>query len=276
LAKINEERPSVLEGTCKTTRLMSSRMTSDIIECDGWKVIKLYSRDVLKEMVEEEIRLTNLAREGGIPAPVIHELIQDGDRWGYSYEKLHGPTLMDLIMEEESELDALARSFALLHQEVHKRTEARMPPFKERLRETIERGAVTKELKERVLNTLSELPDGTWVCHGDFHPGNVIVTEQGSAILDWVDAACGHYLADMARTLVLLRVWLPGKLEEMGAGVAPEDIERFSSVYLEHILMSDRQQEELERWLLPVAVARLSQALPGEESRLLELIEVLL
>lgn len=57
-----EEELSILEGVCWNTRLMSPRMTSDIIECDGWLVVKLYSLGIPREVVDREVRLTNIAR----------------------------------------------------------------------------------------------------------------------------------------------------------------------------------------------------------------------
>lgn len=44
------------------------------------------------------------------------------------------------------------------------------------------------------------------VCHGDFHPLNVVVGSEGAAVLDWTDAGLGDPVGDVARTALLLRV----------------------------------------------------------------------
>ena len=44
------------------------------------------------------------------------------------------------------------------------------------------------------------------VCHGDFHPLNVIVDGERSAVIDWTDAALGPREADVCRTLLLFNV----------------------------------------------------------------------
>jgi Ser/Thr protein kinase RdoA (MazF antagonist) len=59
---------------------------------------------------------------------------------------------------------------------------------------------------------LDRLPDGDRVCHGDYHPGNVLLAADRTAVIDWVCAARGAAEADHDRTLLLLR-WadpLPG------------------------------------------------------------------
>ncbi len=44
------------------------------------------------------------------------------------------------------------------------------------------------------------------VCHGDFHPLNVIVNGEAATVLDWTDAGLGDAMGDVARTALLLRV----------------------------------------------------------------------
>lgn len=44
------------------------------------------------------------------------------------------------------------------------------------------------------------------VCHGDFHPLNVIVDGDAATVIDWTDAGLGDPMGDVARTALLLRV----------------------------------------------------------------------
>lgn len=44
------------------------------------------------------------------------------------------------------------------------------------------------------------------VCHGDFHPLNVIVDGEAATVIDWTDAGLGDPMGDIARTALLLRV----------------------------------------------------------------------
>ena len=42
------------------------------------------------------------------------------------------------------------------------------------------------------------------VCHGDFHPLNVVVNQEHACVLDWTDAGLGPREADVSRTLLLI------------------------------------------------------------------------
>ena len=51
-----------------------------------------------------------------------------------------------------------------------------------------------------MLNHLGSSGDGDKLCHGDFHPGNVLLTEKGAVVIDWMTASICNPWADMART----------------------------------------------------------------------------
>ena len=59
------------------------------------------------------------------------------------------------------------------------------------------------------LEALNGLPDGDRLCHGDFHPGNCIIGDDGMRVIDWPNAYAGDPDADVARTLLTLRVGDP-------------------------------------------------------------------
>jgi hypothetical protein len=92
-----------------------------------------------------------------------------------------------------------------------------------------------------------------------------------------VDSASGHFLADVARTLILLEVWLPLKFDEMGIEVPAENIMLFRDHYrASYLELSGENGDVLDKWLLPIAVARLCRAVPSEERDLRDYIEKVL
>jgi aminoglycoside phosphotransferase (APT) family kinase protein len=121
---------------------------------------------------------------------------------------------------------------------------------------------------------VAALAGGTAICHGDFHPGNVIMSAAGPRVIDWVDASCGPPAADVARTLFLLR---DGKL--------PNDLplprrlrirllrRRFVGGYLAaYRRRRPLDLNEVRAWRLPILVARLDEDIAKERDHLLRLI----
>ncbi|MFL7794515.1 MAG: phosphotransferase family protein [Anaerolineae bacterium] len=130
-------------------------------------------------------------------------------------------------------------------------------------------------MKEQVLRTLDRLLDGDVVCHGDYHPDNVIISSRGSVVIDCMNATRGNPLADVARTSLMCRV-----------GAAPPGASRsvrwstrlgqgaFHTLYLrEYFSRRSVGREQLEAWIPVVAAARLAERIPEEEDRLVALVE---
>ena len=63
---------------------------------------------------------------------------------------------------------------------------------------------------------LEGMPKHNKVCHGDFRPSNVIISEDGTPyVIDWSHATQGNASADAARTYLCF--WLKGDLEVLRA-----------------------------------------------------------
>jgi aminoglycoside phosphotransferase (APT) family kinase protein len=89
-----------------------------------------------------------------------------------------------------------------------------------------------------VRSALAQLGASTWergLCHGDFHPGNVLFGPDAvTGVVDWVSARWGPVLSDLARCRCALAVW-PG-------GDAPRRL-------LDHyVATTDRPVAGLDHW----------------------------
>src|SRR5437588_451136 len=65
------------------------------------------------------------------------------------------------------------------------------------------------DLVSYALGVLEGLPAGDRLCHGDFHPGNLMGTWEAPVVIDWGNASRGEPLADVARTEFLHRLAAP-------------------------------------------------------------------
>jgi hypothetical protein len=163
-----------------------------------------------------------------------------------------------------------ARRMAALHAEMHANSlKLDIPDQRQRLVQKLHGAqALPGELRAKALAALETLPDGAAICHGDFHPGNVLAMPQGEVVIDWIDATRGNPLADVARASILA----------LGAGATTQTrnvieklmVRLFHAVYLRHYFaLRPGGREEYGRWLPIVAAARLSENIPEIEQWLL-------
>ncbi|MGX7674466.1 phosphotransferase family protein [Plantactinospora sp. DSM 117369] len=100
----------------------------------------------------------------------------------------------------------LARALAGTHLAVHQvQAPVDLPPFRQVLAARIHDAVMPPHLRDYALRVLGGLPDDDCRCHGDYHPGYVLVAADRVAVIDWPNAARGTPEADHARTMLLLR-----------------------------------------------------------------------
>ena len=111
---------------------------------------------------------------------------------------------------------------------------------------------------------LTMLPAGEAVCHGDFHPANVVLTDRGPIILDWFDAAHGDATADFVRSSLLMRP--PAERGTWLAGATPELLDHLHSHYITELVRRNSfDMRTFGPWEAVTAVARMSEPVPDEE-----------
>ena len=127
---------------------------------------------------------------------------------------------------------------------------------------------LTDTERQEAARLIGQLPTGTALCHGDFHPGNVLMAERGPVVIDWFDVTIGHPAADLVRTSLLLRPAGSPPLHLPGASA-----ELLSQVHchcVDHPFRTGREEPSaLRRWEAILAASRLAE---GAQSDALELL----
>jgi hypothetical protein len=118
------------------------------------------------------------------------------------------------------------------------------------------------------LTALASMPEGDQLCHGDLHPGNILMPAQGEIIIDWMDASRGNALADVACATVII---LGGRQSDQLRNLL---LKRLVGVFHQTYLRAYAQLrspdwEEYWYWLPIIAAARLSEKIPGVEEWLM-------
>jgi CheY-like chemotaxis protein len=121
--------------------------------------------------------------------------------------RYEGPSLAERMREPGADPAALIAGMAALNRRIHRRRGSRVPDLGSRLRHRIAQ-APALDLADRraLLDELARLAaTGDRLCHGDFHPGNVLGPPGRPVVVDCVDAVAGDPRADACRSYLLLR-----------------------------------------------------------------------
>lgn len=257
-------------------RRVAEGRTAELFAWGARHVLKLFRPDWSVEVAEHEAALARTVHATGLATPAVVDVVVEDGRAGIIYERADGPTMLQMMLASPSEALDSARLLAELHVAMHNRSGPGLPPLRQRLRRKIEHAPpLPGDWKTAILARLDRLPDGDAICHGDFHPDNVVMTAGGPIIIDWIDAAQGQPLADVSRTLLLAGHGAPLEGSESGQldALRRPLVEAYLARYRE---LRPFDPADLDAWRLPVTAGRLSEGIAEEEASLLAVIDELL
>ena len=250
--------------------------TAEIYAYEDEKVLKLFFPTIPQAWIEKEIDTGRYIQATQLPVPKVYERMELDGRVGVVYERIEGPSLLNELARKPWKTVQYARLLANLHVQVH---EVTAPANLETQRDWARGGIpetekLSKDLQERILHLLDSMPDGNQICHGDFHPGNIIVTHRGPVIIDWMTVSKGVGCGDVARAAIILE-----------AGKAPEGTpmrwllewvrKLFLKTYLKtYFELQPTEKQSFVAWRAIMAANFLVDVgLPEEEMNLMAIVE---
>ena len=245
---------------------------NDVIEREENQIVKLFHKGVPRARAEEEAHLTQLARSVGLESPFVAGVVEENGRYGIVFDKVIGPNYLEWMKRTPAAWNKLARFFAYEHHEMHMHHLLELPSLKDRLRAVISTGEeLPSSTRNKALSALDRLPEGDHVCHGNFTPQNIIISLDGPVVMDWSAMSRGHYLGDVARSSLLIDL---DSARETNDDSFDRIKRLLSGAYVtEYMKICGMGDDALEAWMLPVAVGRLLEDVPGEQETLTGMIE---
>ncbi|WP_416730919.1 phosphotransferase family protein [Fictibacillus sp. JL2B1089] len=253
--------------------LIGEGSTAQVVIHSPTEVAKIFHDHISDDFVEHEYLIHKNILQSGLLVPEV--------RWGKPipgkraliYEKVEGITLTKLLESQPQKALHYLKKMATLQNSVHEKKLSTLPSQFEVLKQKI---MSVKELngddKKRINKGLEALPLSNSLCHGDFHPDNILVTkDECFFIIDWCDATSGNRMADLARTLLILCY---GGLQDRTSFLnfrttlyARKLLAMYyRKSYTRHYQFS---LKPLASWMVPIAAARLSENLPDFEKKVL-------
>lgn len=256
--------------------LIAKGRTAEVYAWKEDQVLKLLYAWCPAAWIEREVEIARRISATSLPTPKLLGRLSLAGRHGILYERIEGPSMLALITRQPWRLPELARQLAELHADIHRQSGAGLIPLRSSLEEMIVQAETLPQLaKEAVLNALGHLPDGAAVCHGDYHPGQVMLTARGPMLLDWMTARQGDPAADVARTRMLFTFADVPDAHGLMRWVINLARGALSRQYLDRYLelQPHVSQREVETWMIPIAAARLAEGIPEEQPRILKYLE---
>ena len=232
----------------KLDRVISVRNNKTVYR-DGDRAIKVFNAEYSKADVLNEALNQARIEETGLNIPKILEVTMIDGKWAIVSEFIKGKTLAQLMEENPDKKEEYIEFLVDLQMSVHAKTAPLLNKLKDKMNRKISQTELDATTRYDLHTRLESMPKHNKVCHGDFNPSNIIVTDDGTPyILDWSHATQGNASADVARTYLLF--WLNGDIN--GA-------EFYLNTFCKK---SDTAKQYVQKWM-PIVAA--SQSVKGNE-----------
>lgn len=229
--------------------VIAKRKLKTIYKSDGF-CVKVFDKEYSKSDVLNEALNQARVEETGLNIPKIEEVLTIDGKWAIVSQFIEGKTLQQLMEEFPDKKEEYLNFFVDLQIQMHKKTCPNLSKLKDKMNRKIRQADIDPDTRYDLLTRLESMPEHAKLCHGDYNPSNVIISEDGKAyVIDWSHATQGNASADVARTYLLF--WLSGDLS--GA-------KRYLELFCEK---SGTQRQYVEKWMPIVAT---SQSVKGKEN----------
>jgi len=238
-------------------RSLATGNTAEIFEW-GSRVMKLYKSPLAKPVAFREAATSAAVEALGLPVPRVWNVHDVGGRWGLVFDRVTQKSFAEHMLGEMNNAPRYLECMAQLHVRIHGHRAIQFAVLKVTLAANIAASSLLdKSRKQELLGTLVDMPDGDRLCHGDFHPMNILGDTSEPVIIDWLDARRGDPAADVCRSYLLLKLH--------AAEIAMPYLETYCRV-------GGMDRDAVLRWMPYVAAAKLAEGVPGERAGLLEIV----
>jgi aminoglycoside phosphotransferase (APT) family kinase protein len=252
--------------------LIGEGREAEVFALDDRRVLRLARTAELSARLDEEHDALAAAHAAGAPVPEVFGRVEIDGRPGLVVERLGAANLLLEIGQRPWRVLRVGRALAGLHARIHGVAAPQaLPSVHERIRTRLESPLVPDDVRGRALELLETLPEGERLCHGDFHPANVLTGPDGEhRVIDWTGASRGDPAADVARSRLIVLHGAVGP----DATVAVRALARVGRRVLwqgyrgAYPLARDA---EVDRWFAVMAAARLAEDISEERATVLKL-----
>jgi aminoglycoside phosphotransferase (APT) family kinase protein len=264
-------------STAEAIRKLAEGREAELYTWDSSSVLRLL-RDPNAHASNERQRVAMMAAAtAGARVPAVREAVIHNGRPGLVMERIDGPDLLTLVGKQPWRVLWVAGHTGRAHAALHRAAApASLPSVRDVIRYRVERSdRVPEHLREAALDVLERLPEGDRLLHGDLHPGNLMLAGDIPTVIDWTNASRGHPDADLARTILLLRLGDPPPGSSLGL--------RLLALVGRRLLLSGYRRAyartrrasrpRLAQWQFVQAAERLDDNIGTERPKLLRLME---
>ncbi len=222
------------------------------------RVFKLNEEQIVKvynpltnpyEKIEREKEVAKKAFVKGVPTAISFDIVKVGEEYGMVYEMINAKTLGTVITEHPEMLEEYTLRMTRLLKKLHATSfdTDELPDGRLSLHihaEIAEKsGLYRPEVIDRLHRFIDDIPVRNTFIHGDFHPGNIMLSGDEMLLIDMGDSSVGHPIIDLLASCQLMLViqdWPGGTMRYIN--IPTELAKRVWNIFLREYFDTDDEE----------------------------------
>lgn len=239
---------------------IAKRATKSVYR-DNDSTIKIFVENYSKaDILNEALNQARVEEGTDLKVPKLKEVTKIDNRWALVSEYIEGKSLQELMDEKPEKIDEYLELFVNIQLEVLSKQVPLLNRIKDKFsRKLVETTLIDGDTTYELLQRLEGMKQTACLCHGDFNPSNIIITDSGEHyIIDWAHVTRGSATADSARTFLIFSLERKAELAEKylnlfceKGGYVKQDVQRWIPIVAATQLTkgNENEAEFLKKWI---------------------------
>ena len=172
-----------------------------IYRIDNDTIVKVYNEADTLDHIKAEHDMSRTAFILGIPTAIPFGIVKVGERYGSIFELINAKTFAELLQEDPSQTEFVARQTVELAKTLHE-TDAPLgiPRHSDVARQWLAeaKGSFDAEHFAKLSALIEAIPETDTMLHGDLHIKNIMQYEDGALLIDMDTLSAGHPIYELA------------------------------------------------------------------------------
>ena len=224
---------------------------AEVYRYDEELIVKVYNEKNTYKDVEREIALARSVFVLGLPTAISFGIVSVGKRYGSMFELIDAKTISELIAKNPEHTDYYAGVMAELALQIHSTCPDNgklFPQASTYIESWIRRARLDEDTEKKLFEIIAARPESECLVHGDFHTGNVFLSNNEPLFIDVDRMAIGDPIVDLSSIYLFYVGYaeLDPKIIENFMGFSVKTAAEFYNSFLKQYLKTD-DEAELEK-----------------------------
>ena len=221
---------------------------AEVYRYDEELIVKVYNEKNTYKDVEREIALARSVFVLGLPTAISFGIVSVGKRYGSMFELIDAKTISELIAKTPEHTDYYAGVMAELALQIHSTcpdSGKLFPQASTYIDSWIRRAGLDEDTEKKLFDIIAARPASECLVHGDFHTGNVFLSNNEPLFIDVDRMAIGDPIVDLSSIYLFYVGYaeLDPKIIEDFMGFSVQTAAGFYNSFIKQYLKTDDEAE---------------------------------